>query len=167
VTVFTPLLQLYEGTPDPGELPDASSVAVEPGQIGCGGPASATGIAFTVTVALALLEHPPPLAVTVTVYVVVVVGIGLAVALDSPSLQVYVPPPVALIVAVCPAQIISEVVVMVTGLTLITVVTVTSQAVPVAGVHTHVYVCPLYVPALRRLTTCPEVADNPVEGLHA
>jgi hypothetical protein len=40
---------------------------------------------------------------------VVVVGDGLAVALvPKPLLHIYVPPPVAVIVAVCPEQIVAE-----------------------------------------------------------
>ena len=67
------------------------------------GETEAFGNAFTVTVEIAAAVHPFA-AVTVTVYIVVAAGLTVMDAVVAPVFHPYVPPPDAVIVALCPVQ---------------------------------------------------------------
>jgi hypothetical protein len=65
-----------------------------------------TGKGFTVNVAVAVDEHP--FVVPVTMYEVVIAGETVMAFVFPPEFQLYVVPPLAVSVALCPAQIVGE-----------------------------------------------------------
>lgn len=143
--------------------PLAFSVAASPGQM-VGELTIITGSGLTVTVAVAVEEQPND--VPVTVYVVVVVGVaktGDPVVEERfvPGDQLYVVPPVAVNVAVSPAQIVAEL----TAITGIGFTVTVAVAVPVqpAAVPVTVYVI---VVGVVDVTVAPVVPERLVAGDH-
>jgi hypothetical protein len=95
-----PVFQVYVVTPD------ADNVADEPAHIEVE-LTVITGELATIILAVAVLTQPPA-DVPVTVYEVLDVGLAVKLAVVAPVFQVYVLAPVALNVAVEPAQIVVE-----------------------------------------------------------
>ena len=119
-------------------LPVPFNVVLDPAHIEIFGPALAVGNGFTVTVTVCVLVQPLAF-VPVTVYVVLTVGFTVIIApVDPPYDQLYVVPPDAVSVLVCPLHIVVGLTVMVGfGLTVIDTVWVLVQ--PEALVPVTVY----------------------------